>query len=68
MRLGTCDILQCHGVRQFVPPHTLLQYLSGQAVVSRSSGHVLWFLCRKREEWHGRCHVFSRWMVGGDGK
>ena len=64
----TCDILRCHGMRQFVQPHTLLQYQLGWAMVSRSSDHVLRFPCRKREGRRGRHCVFSRWVVSGDSR
>ena len=65
---GTCDIPRCHGVRQFVRLCTLLWYQLGQVVVLRSLDHVLQFLCRKREGWHGTHCVFSRWVVSKDGR
>ena len=47
-------------VKQFIQPHTLLQCQLDQVEVSRSLGHVLRSLCRRREGNHGRRHVFSR--------
>ena len=62
---GTCSVLKFHDVKQSTQLHILHWYQSGQVEVSRSSDHVLWFLCRRREGKHERCCVFSRWQVSG---
>ena len=68
MQSGTCDVLKYPDVKQSIQPYTLLWCQSDQMEVSRSSDHVLWSLCRRREGKHGRRHVFSRWQVGRDGR
>ena len=68
MRLGTCDGPRNLGVRWSVRLRILPWYQLGQVVVSRSSDHVLQFPCRKKEGRRGRHRVFSRWMVGRDGR
>ena len=68
MRSGTCDVPRFLGVRRFVQLCILLRYQLDQVVVSRSLDHVFRFPCREREGRRGRHRVFSRWMVGGDGR
>ena len=41
---------------------------NSQVVVSRSLDHVFQFPCRERGGRRGRHCVFSRWMVGRDGR
>ena len=65
---GICNVLRSLSVRQFVQLRILLRYQLDQVVVLRSLDHVLRFLCKKREGRRGRCCVFSRWMVGRDGR
>ena len=68
MWLGTCDVPKCPDVKQSIQLCTLLPCQLDLVEALRNWDHVLQSLCRRREGRHGKCHVFSKWWVSGDGK
>ena len=65
MQSGTIVSQGCLCGKQYDLLCILLQHQSGQEEIGRSKDHVLQFVNKKLEEWHGRHHGSSMWKEGG---